>query len=452
MSIHRTVVGAVAVAAAGLLVVGCAPGSSSGPATTQGTTSDVSTDVAAAGDVTLKLTDFWGGAEGEWIDDLITQFETKYPNVTIDRTQQDWGQLTSTLNLQMSGNDGPDIATANNGWQSLGTLAKGNLILNLDKYSQAYGWGDVIPDTIARQNQFTTDFKQIGTGSLFSTPVARVSMIGIYYNTAKLQQLGLQPPTTLDEFEAAAAKAKDAGEIPIAYGSQDSPTAVLLALQALYASAQDINDFTFDEPSVTADQVGLKEAAETVKKWNDDGWFTPNHEGIDYQTAVANFVGGQGVFRFEYTGSLGLSADQQGQFGYIQLPQVSGDATVGVGAAPAAMVISSKCKNPDVAAAFLDFLMSKDAAQASVDHQMIPLLSTDVTVPDDMATLKTEAAGAAAIGESDGFVPYFDWTSPTMLDTLVQQMQLLYGGKATPDDLVKAVDADRDAFIAQLGQ
>ena len=106
----------------------------------------------------------------------------------------------------------------------------------------------------------------------------------------------------------------------------------------------------------------------------------------------------------------------------------------------------------DVAAAFLDFLMSKDAAQASVDHQMIPLLSTDVTVPDDMATLKTEAAGAAAIGESDGFVPYFDWTSPTMLDTLVQQMQLLYGGKATPDDLVKAVDADRDAFIAQLGQ
>ena len=452
MSIHRTVVGAVAVAAAGLLVVGCAPGPSAGPTPTQGSTSGVATDVAAAGDVTLKLTDFWGGAEGEWIDDLIKQFETTYPNVTIDRTQQDWGQLTSTLNLQMSGNDGPDIATANNGWQSLGTLAKGHLVLNLDPYAQAYGWGDIIPDTIARQNEFTTDFSQIGTGSLFSTPVARVSMIGIYYNTAKLQQLGIQPPTTLDEFEAAAAKAKDAGEIPIAYGSQDSPTAVLLAVQALYASAQKINDFTFDESSVTADQVGLKEAAQTVKKWNDAGWFTPSHEGIDYQTAVANFVGGQGVFRFEYTGSLGLTADQQGQFGYIQLPQASGDGTVGVGAAPAAMVISSKCAHPDVAAAFLDFLMSKDAAQASVDHQMIPLLSDDVTVPDTMATLKTEAAGAAAIGKSDGFVPYFDWTSPTMLDTLVQQMQLLYAGKATPDDLVKAVDADRNAFLAQLGE
>jgi raffinose/stachyose/melibiose transport system substrate-binding protein len=102
-----------------------------------------------------------------------------------------------------------------------------------------------------------------------------------------------------------------------------------------------------------------------------------------------------------------------------------------------------------VAAAFLDFLMSADAAQASADNGLIPLLHSDVTIPDNQATLKTEAAGAAAIGASDGFVPYFDWTSPTMLDTLTQQMQMLYAGKTTPADLVAAVDKDRNAFLQQ---
>ncbi len=444
-------VGVVAAAAAGALMVGCAPGSSGPASTTAGgggaTGGGVSTDVAAAGDVTLTMKDFWGGSEGEWIQDLIGQFEDTYPNVTIDRTQEDWGQLTSTLNLQMSEADGPDIATANNGWQSLGTLAKGNLVLNLDPYAEAYGWDSVIPTTIARQNQFTTDFSEIGTGSLFSAPVARVSLIGIYYNVAKLEALGIDPPTTLEEFESAAAAAKAAGEIPIAYGSQDSPSAVLLAVQALYATADQINDFTYGNRDVTADQIGLLEAAQKVKEWNDEGWFTPSHEGIDYQTAVANYVGGQGVFRFEYTGSLGLTDEQQGQFGYIQLPQVSGEGTVGVGAAPAAMVISAKSEHPDVAAAFLDFLMSKDAAQASVDHGLIPLLSNDVTVPDDKPTLTAESAGAAAIGEADGFVPYFDWTSPTMLDTINQNLQTLYAGRSTPEDLVAAVDADRTAFL-----
>ncbi len=436
---------------AGLLALGgCAPGGNA-PATSAAATT-VSTDVAKAGNVTLNLSDFWGGSEQEWIKGMITAFQAKYPNVTIKRTQEDWGQLTSTLNLQLAEADGPDIATANNGWGSLGTLAKGNLVRNLDEYSKAYGWDKVMPSTIARQNEFTTDFKTIGSGSLFSTPVARVSLIGIYYNTEKLAALGIAAPKTLAEFEDAAAKAKAAGEIPIAYGSQDSPTAVLLALQALYADADTINNFTYGDKAVTADQAGLTKAAETAKKWADAGWFTPHHEGIDYQTAVANYLDGKGVFRFEYTGSLGLTDAQQGKFGYIQLPLAAGTGTVGVGAAPSAMVIATKCKNPDVAAAFLDFLMSKDAAQASADKGLIPLLHSDVTIADNMATLKQESAGAAAIGAANGFVPYFDWTSPTMLDTLNQQMQLLYAGKATPADLAAAVDKDRTAFLAESGK
>ncbi|MDR1430704.1 MAG: extracellular solute-binding protein [Propionibacteriaceae bacterium] len=435
------------VSALALGLTACAPGSQA-PDTAPTAAPVTSIDPASAGEVTLRLTDFWGANEGEWIESMVAQFEAKYPNIHIERTQEDWGQLTSTLNLQISEEAGPDIATANNGWQSLGTLAKGNLVLNLDQYAAAFGWDKLIPSTIARQNEFSTDFTKIGEGSLFGTPIARVQPIGIYYNIEKLTKLNVAPPATFAEFEAAAKKAKDAGEIPINYGSQDSPTAALLALQAVFGTAGSINDYVYGNPAVTAEQTGLTKAAETVQRWNEAGWFTPDHAGIDYQTAVANFVDGKGIFRFEYQGSLGLSVEQQSKFGYIQMRNENG-GTVGVGASPAALVIATKCKNPDVAAAFLDFLMSQPAAQTAVDNGLIPLLHSDVTTPANMPLLKQEIEQIATIGESDGYVPYFDWASPGMLDVLVQQMQLMYGGRATPAELSTAVDVERNAFLAE---
>ncbi|MEZ0447391.1 extracellular solute-binding protein [Cellulomonas sp. ICMP 17802] len=430
-----------------LTLAACAPGGGSA-ATAEPT--DVSTDVASAGDVTIKLTDFWGSAEGEWVDGVIKDFEKKYPNVTVDRTSEDWGQLNSTLNLQLQDDAGPDIATANNGWASLGTLAKGGLVLNLDAYAKSYGWDSNVPTTIQRQNKFTTDFTTMGSGSWFSTPVARASLIGLYYNADKLKALGIDPPTNLDELEAAAAKAKAAGEVPFEYGSMDGSTTALLGVQALLADRDKLNDYTYDDPSVKATDVKMTEAVSTVKKWADEGYYPEAFEGIDYQTAVANFVGGQGVFRWEYTGSLGLNADQQSHFGYLQLPQAGG-STVGVGAAPGALVISAKSKHPDVAAAFLDYLMSPTAAQKAADLGLVPALAPDVTVPTTSLSLTGESAGAAALDSDDGYVPYFDWSSPTMLDTLSQNIQLVYAGKMTPDDFTAAVDADRDAFLAQQG-
>ncbi|WP_374969485.1 ABC transporter substrate-binding protein [Terrabacter sp. BE26] len=444
----RVVKAAAAVAGIGVAVAACSPGGSA--PTAANTPTSVSTDVAAAGKVTLKLTDFWGSAEGKWIDAAVASFEKKYPNVTIKRTSEDWGQLNSTLNLQLQDDGGPDIASANNGWQSLGTLAKGGLVLNLDSYAKAYGWAAKVPTTIARQNQFTTDFATMGSGSWFATPMARTSLIGLYYNADKLNKLGLQPPKSLSDLEAAAAKAKAAGEVPFEYGSLDGSTSALLGVQAVLADKKKLNDYIYDTPSVKGTDVAMTQAVETVKKWATAGYFPKNFAGIDYQTAVAKFVGGEGVFRWEYTGSLGLTKAQQAHFGYVQLPQAGG-AHVGVGAAPGAMVISAKCKHPAVAAAFLDYLMSPEAAQSAADLGLVPAMSKDVKVSSDSLSLSGESAGAAALDGDDGYVPYFDWSSPTMLDTISGNLQLVYAGKMSSDDFTKAVDKDRDTFLAGKG-
>lgn len=432
--------------AAVLALAACAPGGGGGENTAP---TEVSDDVAGAGDVTLKLSDFWGSAEEEWIVGLIDDFEAKYPNVTIERTREDWGQLISTLNLQLQDAGGPDIASANNGWQSLGTLAKGNLIVNLDAYADLYGWDDRVPTTIARQNQFTTDFKTIGEGSWFGTPMSRASLIGVYYNAEILDELGIEVPTNLKELEAAAAKIKAADKVPFSYSGLDGHLVIPLGLQAVYGSADNINDFVYGNPDVAAADTGITEAAETLMKWKDSGWLMPNFVGLDYQTTLATYLEGDSVFRFDYTGSLGLAGDQLNQFGYIQLTQATGGSTVGVGAAPGAMIISAKCEHPDVAAAFLDFMMSEEASQAATDLGLVPALH-EVATPDFLSQ-QGEAAATATLDADDGYVPYFDWSSATMYDTLSQNGQLLLDGQMTPEEFTQSIEDDRDTFLAESG-
>ncbi|GAB3583395.1 extracellular solute-binding protein [Leifsonia lichenia] len=443
----RHLAGAIAVAAGlALGLAGCAPGGS----TAADSSRPVSKDVSGK-DVTIKILDFWQNDEGKWMDAVVKDFEKQHPNITIKRTTQDWGQVMNTLNLRLADANGPDIALVNNGWQSMGTLAKGGRILNLDAYSKLYGWDKEIPDTISRQLEFTPDGKQMGTGSLFATPAARSSLIGLYYNKTMLDQLGLPVPTTLAEFEKDAAAIKTAGKTPIAFGSQDkgSATSILFATQNLYAPADKIGDFVYSSGNVPITDTGIVDAATDVKKWADDGWFTPNYPGIQYADAQNDFLTGKAAFRFEYTGSLAFSEAQKQTFGYVQLPQVEGDKVVGTGASAANLAISSKSKNPDAAAAFLDFMASKTAAQEAVDHGFLPLLHSDLSIPSGNPELASEIKAQQALDKGNGYVPYFDWSTPTMLDTIGGQLQQLFAGQVTPQQLGEAGQKDYDAFQAQ---
>ncbi|TDW21234.1 ABC transporter substrate-binding protein [Kribbella kalugense] len=433
-------------AALGLFTMaGCAPQGTK--ASSAPTTPVNSIDVAKAGAVTLSMLDWWSGDAAQWVANAVKAYQQKYPNVTIKRTSVDWGQLTQTANLRLKEKTPPDIITVNNGWQSLGTLAKAGLVMNLDGYSKSFGW-DKFPSTILCQTQFTPDGKSMGTGSLFATPVASSSLIGLYYNKTVLQKAGATAPTDLASFEDACTKAKAAGLIPIGYGSQDkgSSTAILLALQDMFGDQQKINDFVYSTGAVKAADIGMTEAAERLKSYQDKGWLTPNHAGIQYADAVDAFLKGKSAFRFEYTGTFAFKGAQKQDYGYVQLPQVNNQKVVGTGASTA-VALGSKCAHPDVAASFLDFLAGQQTAQYVVQNGLLPLLH-DVQAPADNPEFGTEIAGQRSLDKDNGYVPYFDWSTPSMLDTLGGQVQLLLAGRTAPDGLVKAVQADYDKFQA----
>jgi raffinose/stachyose/melibiose transport system substrate-binding protein len=203
--------------AAALVLGACAPGSNTTPV--QQPAGDVKTDVASLGQVTLTIWDqeTRGGQEAQ-ISTLNRQFHARYPNIEINRVARSFDDLRSTIKLGLTGNDAPDVAQVNNGKQDMGAFVKAGLLRPLDAYAAAYQWTQRFPESVRKLASYPDTGDSLGEGKLYGLPQTG-ELVGIFYNKTKLADLGLQPPRTWDDFDAALAKAKSAGQLPIQLGN-----------------------------------------------------------------------------------------------------------------------------------------------------------------------------------------------------------------------------------------
>lgn len=429
-----------------LALTGCSPGSSDSGSDT----STVVTDPAEMGDVTLTVLDsFTDNASpiGLWMLDIVAGFEAKYPNIKIKRESvQD---ITTNLKLKLSDEKNtPDVVPANQGWAGVGDLSSNGLLLNLDAYDKAYGWSEKLPTTILQQSMASTDGKNIGQGSLFGVPINQGAFVTVFYNRAMLTKLGLSVPKTFAEFEAAMAKAKSAGQIPMQLGTQDGwpASATLLALQAALDNSNDIINAVFATSNVKLADTKLEAAVTAYKKWADSGYFTKDFVGVPSGTAVQDFVDGKGLFVIWYSGYLPFKSQAQGdKFGQFLLPRADGGALTGVGASLQQFSIAAKSDAKDAAALFLNYMASQEAGEFAIKYKAPPLFGK-FEASSDSPLLNDGVVTLNLITSSNGYLPYFDWATPTMLDVMTQQLQSLFGGKVSPKDVVAAMQKDYDTF------
>src|SRR4051812_16364718 len=96
----------VAAAVAAAVLAGCTPGTSSKAANTAPPSSGVQTDPARLGKVTVHVLDYFtGGVDNSWMSQVVKQFETKYPNITIRRQSMGWGDVMQALPLKLKSNN-----------------------------------------------------------------------------------------------------------------------------------------------------------------------------------------------------------------------------------------------------------------------------------------------------------------------------------------------------------
>jgi raffinose/stachyose/melibiose transport system substrate-binding protein len=442
-------------ATACLAVSACTPGVAGSTAATSAPSGPVTTDPATLGHVTLRVLDYFtGGVDNTWMKEVIAAFEKKYPNISVQRQSITWTDLMQELPLKLRSPNPPDIVPPNNGWQSLGTLVQGGLVDNLDSYSTAYGWDKNVPASILRQQEFSANGRQMGTGVLFGMPVALSSMIEVYYNRSLLQRLGLSVPTTYTAFTGDLAKAKHAGITPIAFGNQGQSgiTQPLYSVMDALGNQSVITNliYSLGQNSLESQASGFPQAVATMSDWAAKGYFTNQFAGVPETNAETQFIAGKGLFHFDYSGSLPFtSAAQAKGFGSFVLPRNDGKPPVATLSAATELCVSSQSKHVAAAAAFLNFAASPAAAQIAANLGTDPMLAPSVTLPASNPEFADEVANANLITGHDSSVPYLDWATPTLFNTITVQMSEVLGGKTSVSAAVSAVQADDSKFRAQ---
>ena len=456
--IRRSMAAVAAVACMSVTVTACTPGMNGNAAANAAPSGPIGTDPATMGPVTLNLLDYFtGGVDDTWMKDVITAFEKKYPNVTITRQSLDWTDLMQELPLKLKSSAPPDIVPPNNGWQSLGTLVQGGLVDDLNSYSSAYGWNNTVPSSIMREQEFSADGKQMGIGDTFGLPVAMSSTIEVYYNRTLLQRLGLGVPTTYTQFTEDLAKAKAAGITAIGLGNQGQSgiTQPLYSVMDALGDESYISDYVYSQGqgSLADKQSGFPQAVAAMNQWAADGYFTKQFAGVPESDAETDFVQGDALFHFDYSGSLPFtSTAQSAGFGSFIMPRDDGQPAVATMSAASELSVSAASKHTAAAAAFLNFAASPAAAQIAANLGTDPMLAPDVKLPTDNPLFTDETKNANQLAEHNTSVPYLDWATPTLFTTITVQMSEVLGGKTSVSSAIGAVQADDTSYRSKLVQ
>jgi raffinose/stachyose/melibiose transport system substrate-binding protein len=421
------------------LVAGCgAPGDDDDNAaqSTPAATAEAKPDISKAGNVTLTVWDqeVRGGQKAQ-ITELNKQFEAKYPNVKIERVARSFDDLIKTVKLAASGDDAPDVLQANQGIGIMGELVKAKLLRPMTDYAKVYGWNDRWSPTLLAANSVQADGSRFGSGDLYG--VSQMGeIVGVYYNKEKVPT----PPTNLTEFEASLQEAKDEGDVPIQFGNSDAWPGIhnYETVLAQIADKQAIRDFVFSKEGATFDNEQFTQAAGKIVQWVDKGYFNENFNGTGYDPAWQNFAKGEGRYLIAGTWLTADLEERMGdKVGFMLMPGEDPNNPVALGGESLAFTVSSKAENPDVAAAYLDFLTDANAAQVLVDTGNLPAMKGAPTAPSG---LNGEVGTAwQKLNEVDGVVPYLDWTTPTFYDDISAAIQELLDGKQQPAEFTSEV-------------
>jgi raffinose/stachyose/melibiose transport system substrate-binding protein len=444
---HRAVVGAGLVT---LVLAACAPGDD-GDESAESEQTPESTGEPAEIDEEVTLI-VWDqevrGGQNEVMEELNTAFMDEYPNITIERVSRSFEDLQTTLPLALTGDDAPDVVQANNGRPIMGAFVEAGLLVPLDDYAGQYGWTERFPESVRATASYSPDGVTFGEGSLYGL-AQQGELVGVFYNKAKLDELGIEVPQTWEEFVAAAETASEAGEVALPLGNIDQWPGIHVygAVMNRHVPTEDIRHLGFGSAGADWTSEENMAAAEEIVSMADAGLFNEGFNGADYDTVWAEFAEGNGVFLIAGTWLLADLVDAMGDdLGFMLPPPREGQPNVATGATSLPFAITSAAENPDAAALYLDFITSPEAMQLVTEQGMFPSVDAGSQQTQNQAQADVFAAWETVTAD-DGVVPYLDWATPNFYDTIAAAIQELLGGQLEPDAFLQRLQDEYSSYV-----
>lgn len=445
----RRPLSALAVLAGTALALGaCAPGTgttSANPSSSSGAAT-ISKDVAKAGEVTLTVWDV--NVEGSGVthqEALNKSFMDTYPNVKIKRVARTFSDIKKTLGLALNSPDAPDVVQANQGYPDMGAFVSGGLLRPLGDYASLYGWDTRYPKEQLALNSFSADGKTWQQGNLYGISQTG-EIVGVFANTELLKKAGVNElPKNLTEFQSALAKVKENGILPISFGNSEGWPGL-----HLFGIVQDATLGGADAAKLITKQggaftdAGTVQAATTLQSWADKGYLTKDSAGVVPDAAGATFRKGGSAFYVSGTWSTPDVQKDLGAKGAFFALSKDGESSISTtGGIGLAFAMSNTTKNPDVAAAYIDWITNAAASEELLKTGQLPAVLPDGYTPAANEVVTTQVVEAwRKVVKEGGLVPYIDYTTAGFYDVGTAAIQELISKQATPQQFADKLQAE----------
>ena len=130
----------------------------------------------------------------EVLQGLVAEFEAANEGVTVEIVSLPWGSAFEKLATMVAGGDIPDVVEMPDTWAAL--YAGSGQLASLAGHVEGWADGATLTDkTVAMGSQ---------AGDLYMIPYG-FYLRAMFYNKRLLEEAGVEPPTTMEEFKAAAA-------------------------------------------------------------------------------------------------------------------------------------------------------------------------------------------------------------------------------------------------------
>jgi raffinose/stachyose/melibiose transport system substrate-binding protein len=312
---------------------------------------------------------------------IIKDFEATNPGVTIKLENRGTDEHKSALRVAAGSDQAPDIYFMWAGLGLGGEFIKSGLALPMDKYYSHYKWDD---EFIAPALSFSKQYP----GGRFGIP-STFRGEAIYYNKALLAKAGVTgEPETYEELVAAADKLAAAKIPAFTFGGTVNWHVMRLMDEILEVECgPEKHDALMAMKLNWADEACATKAFAEFHRWTSKYFLKP-FMGIDQAQSFNLFLAGRAAMMLEGNWLVGQlkNANRAADFGVFPFPGAS--RLYGFGEYN---YISTKSKNPDVAAKFLDYLESTPVQQASLAALGTTVNShvkSDSTEPLDLAWAK----------------------------------------------------------------
>ena len=445
---RRLLIGSATVTALGLLAA-CAPGGRGG-STASTSAVEVSTDISGLPEQTLTVWDQeTRGGQNEQMERLNAAFMEKYPNITINRVSQSFDDLQTTLRLALTGDDAPDVVQANNGRNTMGQFVPAGQLISLDPWVSTYGWDQSYSPAILSYSSYSADGTVFGEGSLWGLPQVGEA-VGIYYSPSRLQALGLEPPTTWEAFVDQLQTIKDAGQTPLMLGNVEKWPAlhVFGPVQGAHVPAAQIRDLGFGNAGASWVTDENLAAATQLQDWAKQGYFNEGFNGLDYDTVWQDFAKGTGIYLMAGSWLAPDLADVLGEDVVFMLPPASSETgrVASTGGTGLPFAITSAAKEPNIAAAYIDFITNADAMQVLADTGNVPVNDTAAFATDTTSVTNDVMTAFDTLTTTGDVLPYLDYATPTFDQVLGDALQELLDGKSTPQEFLDVLESAYTEF------